>query len=117
MQADTFTTTTLAANSGLLWYLYRREETRKKLLQEFREHGAVDAQHAIAFQDATGSCLALLRWLLSQGIVKKTQAERYYLDECAYAFCRRREMRVAWLLAGVILLGVASVAWFTSVQL
>lgn len=119
MQIAPSLTMTLAANGWLLvliYCLYCREETRKRLLQKFREHGALDSQHAMVVYETSHAGGALVRRLVGRGILRRTAAERYYLDEAAFLSLRRGEMRRAWLVAGVILLGVTMFAWFTSVH-
>jgi hypothetical protein len=92
MQADPFMTTILAVNILLLWYLYHRKKARKKLLQEFRQNGAIDSHHAVVLEERSGADLSLSHSLLSRGIMRKTQAERYDLDEAAAS----RRLPVFW---------------------
>jgi hypothetical protein len=92
MQTDPFMTTILASNRLLLSYLCHREKTRKKRLQKFRENGAIDSHHAVVLEEASGADLSLFHSLLSRGIMRKTQAERYDLDEAAAS----RRLPVFW---------------------
>lgn len=116
MQPDPVVPTTLAVHGWMLLYLYGQEEMRKKVLQNFRKNGALDPQRAITREQITGVPAALLRSLLGKGILKKTDGECYYLDEAKFLSRRRFEMRVAWMVAGVVLAGVCVFVWFNSLN-
>lgn len=73
---------------------------RKRLVRRFREAGAMDAQHAVRFEDLGERRSWIFDQMIREGVFSPTPDNRFYMDErAALEFLRRRRLR-AWVIGG-----------------
>ena len=82
----------------------------KRLLDQLRAADAYSPDRAVALERSSELEEGHLRTLLKEGVVRRTDAELYYLDEQALANRRNTPVGAVWIVVGAAIL-VAGLLW------